>query len=54
MRGEMTAEGGDDDAAAPRAGGGASCDPSAGSADGCACRSDGTRAQAARVDSDNE
>ena len=51
MRGEMTAEGGDDDAAASRAGGGggASCDPSAGSADGCACRSDGTRAQGGRV-----
>ena len=51
MRGEMTAEGGDDDAAAPRAGGGggASCDPSAGLADGCACRSDGTRAQGGRV-----
>ena len=37
----------DDGAAAPHAGGvgGASCDPSAGSADSCACRSGGAWAQ---------
>ena len=42
---------GDDVAVAPRLAGGegASCDPSAGSADGCACRSGGTRAQGGGV-----
>ena len=47
MRGEMTGEGGDDGAVAPRpaGGGGGSCAPPTGSADGCACRSGGTRAQ---------
>ena len=47
MRGEMTGEGGDDGAAAPRpeGAGDGSCDPTTGSGDGCACRLDGTRAQ---------
>ena len=45
--GEMTGEGGDDGAAAPRVGGGGGgrCDPSADLPDGCGCRLDGTRAQ---------
>ena len=47
MTGEMTGKTRDDGAAAPRPAGGGdgSCDPPTGSADGCACRSGGTRAQ---------
>ena len=47
MRGEMTGEGGDDGAVAPRpaGGGGGSCAPPTGSAGSRACRLDGTRAQ---------
>ena len=50
MTGEMTGEDSDDGAVAPRVGGGwgGSCDPPAGSADGYACRLDGTRAQGGR------
>ena len=50
MTGEMNGEDSDDGVVAPRVGGGGggSCDPSAGSADGYACRLDGARARGGR------